>query len=109
MTSIAPSPTNLTADGGSLTVTAEVTGATSCDLADDQGSDLITNDPCPSGVSNVYSIPANSTDSPKTLTFTVTGHGAGGEDATGTLHDEPAGGHAGYSAGRQHRDLAIDD
>jgi hypothetical protein len=85
MNSITPSPTTLTSDGGTLTVSASVSGADTCTMTSSPDVGSLSSTDCSGGTtSHDFTIPANTTGSDITYTITVNATSAGGT-ATGTL------------------------
>jgi hypothetical protein len=85
ITSITPSPTSLTSDGGTLNVALAVQNADTCSIAGDHGVGSVTGADCSSGSYNHdFAIPANTTDSAITYTFDITAT-SGANSATGSL------------------------
>ena len=85
ITSITPSPDQLTAAGGTLNIALDVTGASTCSITGDHGVGSVTGADCSSGSYNHdFTIPANNTGADITYTFDVTAT-SGANSATGSL------------------------
>jgi surface antigen len=74
VSSFSASPSTLTANGGTVTLSANVTNATSCTFTSNRAvSGLLMSTPCSNGnVSDTVSIPANSKKGALSLKFTLT-------------------------------------